>query len=97
MSSFTCTSTSSNKPLGYLFERSANWITTLVSFKSPRFNDSYTEYGIKLMDAPKSHNALPSSFAPITHGMVKLPASFNFGGSFLCKIVDTSPLKATVS
>ena len=41
------------------------------------------EYGMIFIEAPKSSIALSKRVLPIVHGMVKVPRSLHFGGSFL--------------
>lgn len=53
----------------------------VVSFASLIPNFLKLEQGIRLILAPRSHNALPKKESPMFKGMVKLSRSFNFGGN----------------
>ena len=44
------------------------------------------------MLAPRSQKASSKCTSPISHGRVKLPGSFNFGGSLFCNIALHSSL-----
>ena len=83
MSLLTLTSTSSTIPLGNMSVLSASYRETEMGIVSPICNFLKIEKGIKLTLTPKSHKALPKSCSPMVQGTMKLPGSFNFGGSFL--------------
>lgn len=74
----TMTKTSYKIPISHLIDRSAiiNFIDVGTKFTTP--NWSHTKRGIKLILAPKSHNACPNSQILMVHRMVNAP-----GHSFL--------------
>lgn len=69
----------------------------IVGFISPRSNFMNTDSGIKLMQAPKSHNTSSKVDVPIVHGIMKLPKSFSFWGFFFWKMTLYSYLSLSVS
>ena len=79
----TFTRTSSITPLGSFSDLSANWIVTVVGRASPNPSHLNMDKGMRLILAPRSHKALSKIEFPIVHGIVKLPGSFSFCGSFL--------------
>ena len=93
----TFTKTSSITPLGCFNDLSASWRVTVVGRASPNPKRLNMDKGIRLMLAPKSHSALSKIAFPIVHGIVKLPGSLSFCGSFLCRMALHSSVKFTVS
>ena len=93
----TLTKTSSITPLGCFKDLSASWRVTVVGRASPNPKRLKMDKGIRLMLAPKSHSALSKITFPIVHGIVKLPGSLSFCGSFLCRMALHSSVKFTVS
>ena len=69
----------------------------MVGRASPNPNRLNIDSGIRLMLAPRSHKAFSKMEFPIVHGMVKLPGSFSFCGSFRCKMALHSSVRFTVS
>lgn len=82
----TLTSISSTMPLECLMDLSASYKDMVVGFTSPIPNLLKTEKGIRLMFARRSHKTLSNVISPITQGIVKLPGSLSFGGSFFGRI-----------
>ena len=78
----TLTSTSSRTPYGCAIDLSAICNVIAVGVSSPKLNLCTTDRGIKFILAPESHKAFLNSYFPIEQGMVKLPGSFIFSGSF---------------
>ena len=78
----TLTSTSSRTPSGCAMDLSANYNMIAVGVSSPKLSVYTTDRGIKFILAPESHKAFLNSYFPIERGMVKLPVSFIFSGSF---------------
>ena len=93
----TLTKKSSIILLGCLRYMFANCRVTVVGLTSPRPNFLNMDNGIKLILAPKSHNAISKIACPIVHWMVKLPGFLIFGGRFFCIMALHSFVKATVS
>ena len=79
----TITKTSSITPLGCFKDLSANWSVTVVGRASPNPKHQNMDRGMRLILAPKSHKALSKIAFPMVQGIVKLPGSFSFCGSFL--------------
>ena len=79
----TFTRTSSITPLGCFKDLSANWSVTVVGRASPNPRRPNMDKGMRLILASKSHKALSNMAFPMVHGIVKLPGSFSFYGSFL--------------
>ena len=79
----TFTSTSSITPCGCFNDLSASYRVTVMGLASPNRSRLKIDKGMRLILAPKSHKALSKIEFPILHGIVKLPGSFSFCGSFL--------------
>ena len=79
----TFTKTSSITPLGCFKDLSASWSVTVVRRASPNPKRLNMDKGMRLIQAPKSHNALSNIAFPMVQGIVKLPESFSFCGIFL--------------
>ena len=79
----TFTRTSSITPLGCFSDLSANWSVTVVGRASlnPIRLNMYND--MRFILALKSHKALSKIEFPMVQGIVKLPESFSFCGSFL--------------
>lgn len=93
----TFTKMSSQMPRGCLINLSANYSETIVVFAFPKPNFLKRDKSIKLILAPKSHNALSINKLPILQGIVKLPGSFNFSGYLYWRIALHSSVSMTVS
>ena len=92
----TLISTSSIIPLGYLKDQSTSCKVTIVGLASPKPSFLKMERGIKLMLAPRSQNALSNTTFPIEHGIMKLPISLSFGGTFFYNMALHSSESAIV-
>ena len=79
----TLISTSSRTPSGCAIDLSAIYNVIVVGVSSPKLSLRTTDRGIKFILAPESHKAFLNSYFPMEQGMVKLPGSFIFSGSFL--------------
>src|ERR1044072_5468901 len=93
----TLTSTSSIIPYGLLMDLSANCSVIIVGVTSPISSLSDIVRGIRFILAPKSHRAFSMATPSMLTGTVKLPGSFNLGGSFLCRIALHSSVSIIVS
>src|SRR5262249_38905637 len=82
-------------PLGCLTDLSASWIVNLVGFGSPNPSFLNMEYGITLILAPKSANALSIDKLPRVQGMVKHLGSLSLGGSLRWRMAEHSSLRVT--
>ena len=69
----------------------------MVGRASPNPNRLNIDSGMRLILAPKSHKAFSKMEFPIVHGIVKLPGSLSFCGSFRCKMAQHSLVRLTVS
>ena len=69
----------------------------MVRRASPNPNSLNIDSGIRLILAPRSHKAFSKMEFPIVHGIVKLPGSFSFCGSFRCRMALHSSVRFTVS
>ena len=69
----------------------------MVRRASPNPNHLNIDSSMRLILAPISHKAFSKMEFPIMHGMVKLPRSFSFFGSFRCKMALHSSVRFTVS
>ena len=69
----------------------------MVGRTSPNPNRLNIDSDIRLILAPRSHKAFSKMEFPIMHGIVKLPGSFSFCGSFRCRIALHSSMRFTVS
>ena len=78
----TLTSTSSRIPSGYAIDMSAICNVIVVGVSSPKLSLCTIDSDIKFILAPESHKAFLNSYFPMEQGMVKLPGSFIFVGSF---------------
>nr|GEZ21184.1 YTH domain-containing protein [Tanacetum cinerariifolium] len=67
-------------PTGYWNGMSANLTLVLVGLRVFRDNFAYKEYGMRLMQAPRSAKALHEKVLKL-HGIRKLPRSLSFGGT----------------
>src|ERR1044072_4037030 len=65
---------------------SANCSVIIVGVTSPISSLSNIVRGIRFILAPTSHRAFSMATPSMLTGTVKLPGSFNLGGSFLCRI-----------
>ena len=79
----TFSRTSSITPLRCFSDLSANWSVTVVGRASPNPSLQNMDKGMRLILAPRSHKALSKMEFPMVQGIVKLPRSFSFCGSFL--------------
>ena len=79
----TFTRTSSITPLGCFKDLLANWSVTVVERASHNPKRLNIDKGMRLILAPKSHKDLSKMVFPMVQGIVKLPGSFSFCGSFL--------------
>ena len=93
----TLTRTSSTTPLGCFSDLSANWSVTVVGRALPNPNRLNIDSGMRLILAPRSHKAFSKIEFPIVHGIVKLPGSFRFYGSFRCRMALHSSVRFTIS
>ena len=69
----------------------------MVGRASPNPNRMNIDSSMRLILAPRSHKAFSKMEFPIMHGMVKLPGSFSFYGSFRCRMALHSSMRFTVS
>ena len=69
----------------------------MVGRASPNPNRLNIDSGMRLILAPRSHKAFSKMEFPIVHGIVKLPRSFSFCGSFRCKMALHSSVRFIVS
>ena len=69
----------------------------MVRRASPNPNRLNIDSGMRLILAPRSHKAFSKIEFPIVHGMVKLPRSLSFCGSFLCRMAQHSSVRFTLS
>ena len=76
----TLIDTSSKIPSGWASVLFSIYKVMAVGVSSPKLSLFATDKGIKLMLAPESHNAFPTSECPISQGIVKLPGSCIFSG-----------------
>src|ERR1044072_5422858 len=76
---------------------SANCSVIIVGGTSPISSLSNIVRGIRFILAPKSHRAFSMATPSMLTGTVQLPGSFNFGGSFLCRIALHSSVSIIVS
>ena len=81
LSSFT--RTSSITPPGCFSNLFANWSVTVVGRASPNPSHLNMDNGMRLILATRSHKALSKMEFPMVQGIVKLPGSLSFCGSFL--------------
>jgi len=93
----TLTRTSSTMPLGYVMERFASCKETVMGLGSCIPSLLKIDKGIILMLAPRSQRALSKCNSLMVQGIVKLPWSLSFGGSFLRTMAEHSLLRAIVS
>ena len=84
-------------PLGCFSDLSAYWSVTVVRRASPNLNRLNIDSGMRLIFSPRSHKTFSKLEFPVVHGMVKLPGSFNFYGSFHCRMALHSSVRFTVS
>ena len=92
----TLTSTSSRMPSGYAIDLSSICNVIAVWVSSPKFSLCTTDRGIKFILAPESHKAFLNSYFPMEQGMVKLPGSFIFVGSFYWIMALQVAVKLTI-
>ena len=78
----TFTRTSSITPLECFKNLSANWSVTVVGRASRNHRRLNMDKGMRLILAPKSHEALSKMAFLMVQGIVKLHGSFSFYGSF---------------
>ena len=69
----------------------------MVGRGSPNPNRLNIDRGMRLILAPRSHKAFLKMEFPIVHGIVKLPGSFSFCGSFRYRMALHSSVRFTVS
>ena len=69
----------------------------MVGRASPNPNRLNIDSGMSLILSPRSHKAFLKMEFPIVHGMVKLPGSFSFCGSFHCRMALHSSVRFTIS
>ena len=69
----------------------------MVGRALPNPNRLNIDSGMRLILAPRSHNAFSKMEFPIMHGIVKLPGSFSFCGSFRYKMALQSSVRFTIS
>ena len=69
----------------------------MVGRASPNPNRLNIDSGMRLILAPRSHKAFLKMEFPIVHGIVKLPGSLRFCGSFRCMMALHSSVRSTVS
>ena len=93
----TLTITSSITPLGCFSDLSTNWGVIVVGRASPNPNHLNIDSNMRLILAPRSHKAFAKMEFPIVHGIVKLPRSLSFCGSFHYKMALHSSVKFTVT
>ena len=68
-----------------------------VGRTSPNPNHLKIDSVMRLILSPISHKAFSKMEFPIVHGMVKLPGSLSFCGSFLCRMALHSSGRFAVS
>ena len=68
----------------------------MVGRASPNPNHLKIDSGVRLILAPISHKAFSKMEFPIVHDIVKLSGSFNFCGSFRCRMALHSSVRFTV-
>ena len=69
----------------------------MVGRGSPNPNRLNIDSDMRLILAPRSHKAFSKMEFSIVHGIVKLPGSFSFCGSFRCRMALHSLVWFTVS
>ena len=69
----------------------------MVGRASPSLIRPNIDSGMRLILAPRSHKAFSKMEFQIVHGIVKLPGSLSFCGSFLCRMALHSSVRFTVS
>ena len=69
----------------------------MVGRASPNTNRLNIDSGMRLLLVPRSHKAFSKMKFPIVHGMVKLPGSFSFCGSFHFRMTLHSSMRFIVS
>ena len=82
-------------PSGCAIDLSAICNVIAVGVSSPKLSLCTTDRGIKFILAPESHKAFLNSYFPMEQGMVKLPGSFIFSGSF-CWTASSSQVNYTL-
>ena len=70
---------------------------TVVGQASPNLSHLNMDNDMRFILAPKSHKALSKMEFPMVQGIVKLPGSFSFCGSFLSRMALHSSVRFTVS
>ena len=89
-------STSSRMPSGCVIDLSVIYNVISIGVSSPKLSLCTTDRGIKFILPPKSHKAFLNSYFPMEQGMVKLPGSFIFAGSFYCIMALQVAVKFTI-
>ncbi|GKA04633.1 hypothetical protein Tco_0683753 [Tanacetum coccineum] len=78
---------------GYWNDLSGNLTLILVGLRVSRDSLAYTEYGIRLMLAPRSTRALQENVLLKLHGIRKLPRSSSLGGTLFWIIAELLSLR----
>ena len=92
----TLTSISSRMPSGCAINLSAIYNVIAVGVSSPKLSLCTTDRGIRFILAPESHKTFLNSYFPMDQGMVKLPGSFIFAGSFCWIMALQVAVKLTI-
>jgi hypothetical protein len=81
----------------YFTDLSNNCKENLVGTNSPTLILSNIDFGIRLTFAPMSHKTQLNMMLSMAQDIVKLPGSYNFGGSLFITIALNFSVKVTIS